>query len=953
MTQFHFNTSPILTRPSLFTSQHHRHRSRVSRAHPTNTPPSEGAMSDYYMPPSSRDRERERDRDRDRGGGSTSQGFVKRESTWRPKSQPSRPANAWASRDSPRDSPGPSRKVDAYYEPLRADDRDKPSLTEKKDQERERDRDRDRDRSRSREPVRDSCDGYDRDRDRDVRESRDFRDQRQTGWRKREDERGTWDDYRRRRRSPARWGRDRDDQRDSDRDRDRDSRWARDRDDDRRDKREGRESDKRDADLRDRDEPRNRWARSPEPTRRSPSPRRKRNRSPALRRGANSRASPDYGLGRAGGSDSDSDEPRRCVHPCAFADNRRSPPRRSSPSPPSRRSPSLPPRRRSPSPPPRRRSPSPEKRRLESPSLPEPKRAREISPPRGRSPSPPRRARSPPLRERHRSPVRDRSLSRSRSLSPRRSPVRNGKGTRDRDDRNYGRRARSPDSPPRFNRGRWDGDRDRWKPQPARNRWGQDEPTKMRQWGRPASPSPSLPRGRSRSRSRSSVRSLEPVKERDRSQPPFRPARDSRDQDGLPYSASPERELRDGQGPASTGAGANGAHPVRTAMKEWKPAPTGPAAQRNGNVREKQLGGSPAPRPSETPQGDVSDVPEVDMDLDDEPPPPPQPKRSDKWSPVKRTSPKRNASSQPLPSSSVAAPSLSQPTAPASLQPSAPPARSAPTAFVPRASVPSGPASIASAPSSAPSRPASGPGTPRGSDTFLNRLADKQHQFDKHMSTIAPYISTAFGQWYAQNATPALHPFLIHHFGRQPSKLELDQIHQLLRMRTQLSRDQQELRHQHAQAVRGEGSAPPPTAPVGPRAIRERNQPPTGPAGARAMPSQAPVQPAERAKTLSSSRPRAVAGEAYERLAQVGEGTYGKVYKARNTGSGALVALKRIRMEQERDGFPVTSMREIKLLQALDHPNIVKLMEMMVSNSELGSGCSANSQTRCTWFLSI
>jgi CTD kinase subunit alpha len=84
-------------------------------------------------------------------------------------------------------------------------------------------------------------------------------------------------------------------------------------------------------------------------------------------------------------------------------------------------------------------------------------------------------------------------------------------------------------------------------------------------------------------------------------------------------------------------------------------------------------------------------------------------------------------------------------------------------------------------------------------------------------------------------------------------------------------------------------------------------------------------------------RPRAVAGERYERLAQVGEGTYGKVYKARNTGSGALVALKRIRMEQERDGFPVTSMREIKLLQALDHPNIVRLMEMMVSHSELCS----------------
>ena len=74
-------------------------------------------------------------------------------------------------------------------------------------------------------------------------------------------------------------------------------------------------------------------------------------------------------------------------------------------------------------------------------------------------------------------------------------------------------------------------------------------------------------------------------------------------------------------------------------------------------------------------------------------------------------------------------------------------------------------------------------------------------------------------------------------------------------------------------------------------------------------------------------RPR----ETYEKLAQVGEGTYGKVYKARNIETGAFVALKRIRMEGERDGFPVTAMREIKLLQSLRHPNVVALHEMMVS----------------------
>jgi len=66
----------------------------------------------------------------------------------------------------------------------------------------------------------------------------------------------------------------------------------------------------------------------------------------------------------------------------------------------------------------------------------------------------------------------------------------------------------------------------------------------------------------------------------------------------------------------------------------------------------------------------------------------------------------------------------------------------------------------------------------------------------------------------------------------------------------------------------------------------------------------------------------------------VGEGTYGKVYKASNNLTKELVALKRIRMENEKDGFPITAVREMKLLQALKHENIVSLLEMMVEKSE-------------------
>ncbi|KAK0635263.1 kinase-like domain-containing protein [Bombardia bombarda] len=66
----------------------------------------------------------------------------------------------------------------------------------------------------------------------------------------------------------------------------------------------------------------------------------------------------------------------------------------------------------------------------------------------------------------------------------------------------------------------------------------------------------------------------------------------------------------------------------------------------------------------------------------------------------------------------------------------------------------------------------------------------------------------------------------------------------------------------------------------------------------------------------------------------VGSGTYGKVFKGLNVYTKKLVALKRIRMEGERDGFPVTAVREIKLLRSLSHKNIVNLQEVMVETNE-------------------
>ena len=74
--------------------------------------------------------------------------------------------------------------------------------------------------------------------------------------------------------------------------------------------------------------------------------------------------------------------------------------------------------------------------------------------------------------------------------------------------------------------------------------------------------------------------------------------------------------------------------------------------------------------------------------------------------------------------------------------------------------------------------------------------------------------------------------------------------------------------------------------------------------------------------------------KAYEILSKLGEGTFGEVYKARSHRTGRIVALKKILLHNEKDGFPITALREIKLLKMLSHPNILKLEEMAVERKK-------------------
>ncbi|OZC07995.1 kinase domain protein [Onchocerca flexuosa] len=83
----------------------------------------------------------------------------------------------------------------------------------------------------------------------------------------------------------------------------------------------------------------------------------------------------------------------------------------------------------------------------------------------------------------------------------------------------------------------------------------------------------------------------------------------------------------------------------------------------------------------------------------------------------------------------------------------------------------------------------------------------------------------------------------------------------------------------------------------------------------------------------------------YEKLAKIGQGTFGEVFKARCKRTGRIVALKKILMENEKEGFPITALREVKMLQKLKHKHITELIEICSSRA------SVHNRERSTFYL--
>lgn len=85
--------------------------------------------------------------------------------------------------------------------------------------------------------------------------------------------------------------------------------------------------------------------------------------------------------------------------------------------------------------------------------------------------------------------------------------------------------------------------------------------------------------------------------------------------------------------------------------------------------------------------------------------------------------------------------------------------------------------------------------------------------------------------------------------------------------------------------------------------------------------------------------PRKRLEDDFEKLSTIGRGSYGVVYKVRRKVSGDVLALKRVKLHRNTNGFedgvPSSSLREIAALKSLKHPNILQLHEIIHTGANL------------------
>ncbi|XP_052176933.1 protein IMPAIRED IN BABA-INDUCED STERILITY 1 [Diospyros lotus] len=74
-----------------------------------------------------------------------------------------------------------------------------------------------------------------------------------------------------------------------------------------------------------------------------------------------------------------------------------------------------------------------------------------------------------------------------------------------------------------------------------------------------------------------------------------------------------------------------------------------------------------------------------------------------------------------------------------------------------------------------------------------------------------------------------------------------------------------------------------------------------------------------------------LSSDSFEKLEKIGQGTYSSVFRARDLGTGRIVALKKVRFDNFEPESVRFMAREILILRRLDHPNIIKLEGLITS----------------------
>uniref|UniRef100_A0A665TL18 Cyclin-dependent kinase 12 n=1 Tax=Echeneis naucrates TaxID=173247 RepID=A0A665TL18_ECHNA len=121
------------------------------------------------------------------------------------------------------------------------------------------------------------------------------------------------------------------------------------------------------------------------------------------------------------------------------------------------------------------------------------------------------------------------------------------------------------------------------------------------------------------------------------------------------------------------------------------------------------------------------------------------------------------------------------------------------------------------------------------------------------------------------------------------------------------------------------GESSPPQSPI-------RQAPPLPQAVLKKRPKICSPRYGERKHTQSDWGKRCV--DKFDIIGIIGEGTYGQVYKAKDKDTGELVALKKVRLDNEKEGFPITAIREIKILRQLKHRSVVNMKEIVTDKQD-------------------